>query len=382
MSLYGMMKTGVSGMNGQANRLSTVADNIANSSTNGYKRASTEFSSLVLPSTAGAYNSGGVTTTVRHSISTQGVLQYTTSVTDLAIDGDGFFKVQNADGQNFLTRAGSFVPDEAGRLVNAAGFYLIGKNIQTGAEEPISIEAENRLPTPSSEGSFAANLPADADVGHTHTTSLSYVDQTGNTQVMEIVFEKVSENVATGEADWDITVNGNAFGTASFNASAGTLTDTVSGTANLPMGQTIALDFSLSQTGNEYQLDQAETNGTLGSEIDTIQIDTDGTVYAQYEDGSFVALYEIQFGKVASPDQLEVLSGNVFAQSPDSGPIFYGNAAEIGVGKVVSGALENSNVDIAEELTEMIQSQRSYTANSKVFQTGSELMEVLVNLKR
>ena len=125
MSLYGMMRTGVSGMNSQANRLSTVADNIANSSTTGYKRASTEFSSLVLPSTAGSYNSGGVTTTVVNAISKQGALQYTTSVTDLAIDGDGFFVVEDPSGTSFLTRAGAFVPDKDGYLVNTAGYRLI-----------------------------------------------------------------------------------------------------------------------------------------------------------------------------------------------------------------------------------------------------------------
>ena len=104
MSLYGMMRTGVSGMASQANRLSTVADNIANSSTTGYKRARTEFSSLVLPSTQGSYNSGAVTTTVINSISQQGRLQYTTSVSDLAVDGNGFFIVQDAGGNSFLTR--------------------------------------------------------------------------------------------------------------------------------------------------------------------------------------------------------------------------------------------------------------------------------------
>jgi flagellar hook protein FlgE len=103
MSLYGMMRTGVSGMNAQANRLSTVADNIANSGTTGYKRAFTEFSSLVLPNTPGTYNSGGVTTTVLSSISAQGVLQYTSSVSDLAVNGSGFFVVQDASGTPFLT---------------------------------------------------------------------------------------------------------------------------------------------------------------------------------------------------------------------------------------------------------------------------------------
>ena len=126
MSLYGMMRTGVSGMNAQANRLSTVADNIANAGTTGYKRSSTEFSSLIIPNVTGNYTSGGVTTSVRYATSQQGDLKYTTSTTDLAINGDGFFVVQDPSGKPFLTRAGSFVPDGDGRLVNAAGFYLMG----------------------------------------------------------------------------------------------------------------------------------------------------------------------------------------------------------------------------------------------------------------
>ena len=126
MSLYGTMRTGVSGMNAQANRLSTVADNIANANTTGYKKASTQFSSLILPSTGGAYNSGGVTTDVRYSISAQGTFTYTTSSTDLAINGQGFFIVQGADGQEYLTRAGAFTPLDAGSLQNSAGFTLMG----------------------------------------------------------------------------------------------------------------------------------------------------------------------------------------------------------------------------------------------------------------
>ncbi len=94
MSLYGMMRTGVSGMNAQANRLSAVADNIANASTVGYKRAETQFSSLVLPSTGGQYNSGSVLTDVRYGISDQGGIRSTSSTTDLAIDGNGYFVVQ------------------------------------------------------------------------------------------------------------------------------------------------------------------------------------------------------------------------------------------------------------------------------------------------
>jgi flagellar hook protein FlgE len=120
MSLYGMMRTGGSGMNAQANRLGTVAENIANANTTGYKRASTEFSSLILPTSNGSYNSGGVETKVRYSISEQGPTSYTTSGTDLAINGGGFFIVSGANDSNVLTRAGAFTQNGDGDLVNSA----------------------------------------------------------------------------------------------------------------------------------------------------------------------------------------------------------------------------------------------------------------------
>src|SRR5882757_3471839 len=170
MSLYGMMRTGVSGMNAQANRLSTVADNIANSDTTGYKRSSAEFSTLVMPSTGGAYNSGGVTTTIRSAISAQGVLQYTTSVSDLAVNGEGFFVVQDPSGTPFLTRAGAFVPDAEGRLVNAAGYQLMAYSYANGDPAatangfeglvPVQISDQEMTATPSTEGNFIGFLMA------------------------------------------------------------------------------------------------------------------------------------------------------------------------------------------------------------------------------
>src|SRR5262245_24485312 len=122
MSLYGVMRTGVSGMAAQSNKLSTVSDNIANVNTTGYKRASTEFSSLILKSGSGNYDSGAVETTIRYAITDAGTYQFTTSATDLAVQGNGFFVVSDASGNNFLTRAGSFVPDPDGNLYNTAGF--------------------------------------------------------------------------------------------------------------------------------------------------------------------------------------------------------------------------------------------------------------------
>src|SRR5690606_41001712 len=108
MSLYGMMRTGASGMAAQSSRLGTVADNIANMSTTGYKRASTEFSTMVLDAGAGSYTSGSVESHTRYAISSQGPLAYTTSGSDLAIRGGGFFLVSGEGGQIYMTRAGSF----------------------------------------------------------------------------------------------------------------------------------------------------------------------------------------------------------------------------------------------------------------------------------
>ena len=126
MSLYGMMRTGTSGMAAQANRLSAVSDNIANSDTDGYKAATAEFSSLVVPGSPGQYNSGGIDTTIRHSVNQPGSIRYTTSSTDLALQGNGFFIVTDSSAVPYLTRAGSFVPDAQGNLVNTAGYYLMG----------------------------------------------------------------------------------------------------------------------------------------------------------------------------------------------------------------------------------------------------------------
>lgn len=391
MSLFSMMRTGVSGMNGQANRLSTVADNIANSSTNGYKRASAEFSSLIIPNSPGTYNSGGITTSIRYAVATQGNLQYTTSGSDLAIKGDGFFIVQDASGSPFLTRAGSFVPDGEGRLINAAGFYLTGYSLENGAPtpsansfaglEPVVISDDELVATPSTEGVFSANLPRDAATGDIIERSLTVYDSLGAEIVLDVTFEKTADNV------WQATVSGSGRTgalTLNFDPSTGKITGAADMTITAPAPDpNLVLDFSgMSQLATDYTLLEAEVNGNAPSAIESISFAEDGTLYALYENGSTRALYRIPLATVPSPDMLNVLPGNVFTQSNDSGDLLIGFPNEGTLGSMVAGALEESNVDIAQELTSMIEAQRSYTANSKVFQTGSDLLDVLVNLKR
>lgn len=414
MSLYGMMRTGVSGMNAQANRLSAVADNIANSDTTGYKRSSVEFSTLLLATPGGNYNSGGVNTTVRTAVSSQGALQYTTSISDLAINGNGFFVVQvpsadgatSVDNTRYLTRAGSFVLDAGGRMINSAGYQLMGYEPgDTNTLVPITISSAAREPQASTAGFIEGNLPSNAEVvtgnlpssntypvEYTTKSSMLIYTADGSPQMLDIYFSKA------GGGGWQVTVfdqsqadsgttfpyAGGALGSVNLTFDAAgkqTSAGTMSFTA--PGGATFDLDLSqFSQYGSGFSVSDIGANGNTNSTISKIQISKDGTLYAQYTDGSAKALYRIPLADVASPDLLTALAGNVYVDNPDSGGINIKLANEEGRGSIVSGALENSNVDIAEELTNMIAAQRSYTANSKVFQTGSDLMDVLVNLKR
>lgn len=145
----------------------------------------------------------------------------------------------------------------------------------------------------------------------------------------------------------------------------------------------LTLDIAGStQLASDFKVTNGKIDGNAASNVVGHEISDDGIVYLKYSNGKLEPKYRIAMADVQSPDQLKPLAGNVYTQSNDSGVIVMGYAGNGSYGTILSGALEDSNVDIAEELTSMIESQRNYTANSKVFQTGSELLEVLVNLKR
>jgi flagellar hook protein FlgE len=423
MSLYGTMRTGVSGMNAQANRLSTVADNIANANTTGYKKASTQFSSLILPSTGGAYNSGGVNTSMRYSISAQGTFTYTTSATDLAINGKGFFIVQGSDGVEYMTRAGAFTPMNDGTLRNSSGFTLMGYPYSSTEDPTIVINgfagleqinlASGELNVKASESGYLhTNLPSNEDVGYTKSTSLVAYDSLGNTRKLDFTYTKVSTatnewSVAVTYTDpdtgdiYDMSVAPPVTVASAAAATQTTLTFDTDGkldpsspnelTVNtLGISGGVLKEMKISIGGDGGGSTQLASDFAAKGDIDGIgpsgvagyEISNDGIVYLKYENGDLAPKYRIAMANVQSPDNLKPLPGNVYAQSSDSGVVVMGYAGNGGYGTIISGALEDSNVDIAEELTSMIESQRNYTANSKVFQTGSELMEVLVNLKR
>lgn len=420
MGLYSTMRTGASGMAAQSNRLGAVSDNIANASTTGYKRASMEFSSLVLDSGGSEYVSGSVESHTRYAISEQGAFNFTTSATDLAVKGQGFFVVSADNGQTFLTRAGSFVPNATGDLVNAAGYKLMGYSLANGAPsvvangtaglEVVNIGSVALQATPSTAAAFKVNLPYNstpvvaanvpsanaAAAQYTGKTSLTAYDNLGN----KITLDVYSTNLGGG--NWEVSVfnqasaaagggfpyTGGALATQTltFDNTTGKLTGASPTSVNVPIpnGATLVVDMTGStQLGADYTLlDATVVNGNAPSPVDRIEIAEDGTLYTVFESGTRIATYKIPLAGVASPDNLQPLAGNVFVPTADSGEMQLGFPGDSGFGKMISGALEQSTVDLASELTTMIEAERNYTANSKVFQTGAELMEVLVNLKR
>lgn len=400
MSLYGTMRTGVSGMNAQANRLGTVAENIANSSTVGYKKASVQFSSMILPTTSGAYNSGGVETDVRYSISDQGTFSYTTSSTDLAIKGDGFFIVQGGDGVKYMTRAGSFVMQADGTLKNSAGYTLMGYEYSSTADptivvngfnglEPIDLSSAAISATASTSGWLNVNLPSNAAVGDVEKTSLVSFDSQGNSRELEFAYTKTASNQWSVTATYAgppsttvvpaTTLTFDSDGQIVSPTSLTTTAFTVSG-ADM---EAIDIDISSSsQLAAKFSVQEGDINGNGAAEVVGYEIDEYGVVSVAYSNNELVPRFRVALASVQSPDNLNPVAGNLYTQSNSSGVVVMGYAGTSGFGSIISGALEDSNVDVAEELTAMIESQRNYTANSKVFQTGSELMEVLVNLKR
>jgi flagellar hook protein FlgE len=419
MSLYGALRTGVSGMNAQSTKLATIADNIANTGTIGYKAATTQFSALVLDSNANAYNSGAVATNIRHAISAQGSLVYTTSNTDLGIQGSGFLIVADRNGQPFLTRAGAFTTDAAsGNLVNSGGFTLLGYPLDngnpdavlngTGNLSPINITDKNLQATPSSSGVFTVNLPAAEPVNagdtpddnlatsaYTVKSSIVAYDNLGTPITLDVYMTKVDDDPSS----WEVSVFNQAdagpsggfpyandaitTATLEFDDHGQLTTDPPSIDINVPGGETLTLDVSgTTQLATAFTPMNVAINGNAPSSISGVDIAADGFVYATYENGSRIAIYRIPMATVASPDNLKPIPGDAYAITNTSGDFQIGFPTEGGRGALVSGALEQSNVDMASELTDMIVAQRDYTANSKVVQTSSDLLDVLMNLKR
>jgi flagellar hook protein FlgE len=236
--------------------------------------------------------------------------------------------------------------------------------------------------------------PASLPPGPTSYSSKSSIvayDNIGNAKTLDVYMAKTG--TAAGVDTWQIQVYDSAagtplaggLGTFTFDTTAagkGAITGASSLSVNVPGGSPLTINMSaLTQVASSFDF-KANVNGSVPSGIDKVDVDTSGHVTAVLKNGQTTTLFTIMLADVESPDNLTPEAGNVYSTNLNSGNAHAANAGSGGLGTIQSGALEDSNVDLADELTSMIEAQRGFTANSKSFQTGADLLDVVVNLKR
>jgi len=369
-----------------------------------------------MPSTRNAYQSGGVTTTVRHDISMQGAGRGTGKPGDIMLEGNGFFRVQDESGTEYLTRAGSFQRNGEGYLQNAAGFYLLD---ETGKRVVIKGGAGELLPGKTTDKAIiTANLQADMPV-NTSKAEIPQEDKTidpksydlkkfvtvydsqGTAVQLDVYFKKVDQN------KWEMTTCAPGADGKPTQISKSTLTFKEDGQSlaslvtDVPAGTTVEnntfdiqvpnvnggtfkfnLDVNgLTQLGANFTFDSSQTGYAPGT-YKNFSFNDKGEIQVSYSNSQVRTIGVVGLSTVTAPDSLIPITGTVFQAVPEAGGQTFGHPGEGTFGVLRSGMLEESNADIGDELTDMIEAQRNYTANSKVFQTGSEVMDVIVNLKR
>ena len=433
MSLYSALYAGVSGLGAQSSAMATVADNITNINTVGYKGISTEFRTLVTDGRLrSSYSAGGVAAAPQAMISKQGLLQASANQTDLGIDGAGFFVVRTADDTSSdvaFTRAGSFKPDLQGFLRNTSGFYLqgwrldpSGNFVNTGnlsALEPVRLSELTGSAAATTKIQMRANLKSDQapftgayaagdmaagtvtphfqrsfDIydsqGSAHRVTLSYLKTGPNTWQSEIFAEPATDVTAAGGLLASGTVAFNGDGslnrTASSPALFGSLTPGWTNGASaqpitLALGSDGTLD-GLTQFGGDSSLISSSVDGGLLGNIASIEVSKEGVVSAIFDDGTARAVFQLPVATFQNPDGLTRLSGNAFAVSSASGSVAINRPGALGAGTIASSTLEASNVDLAQEFTNMIRFQRAYSASSKIITTVDDMLQELSNLKR
>ncbi len=437
MSIYTALRAGVSGLSANSSAMAIISDNIANVNTVGYKRGSVDFSALVNAQNSNTtYNAGGVLPTTRNNISLQGSLEQSRSTTDFAISGDGFFIVSQNSGQLtdggsvLFTRAGSFIVDAQGYMVNAQGFYLqawpvngdgsvVSSPTSLSAIEPVNIAGVGGLAEPTGNVSINANLNSGQanydpltqgayDVGDMATgaitphfeSSLEVFDSLGAPRTIAFGFLKTDANT------WQVEVYARPATNAPTNAGGlladGEITFNTDGTVNTvtgSIGSTFTIDWATStgaadqdldidlisgmtQFANNFGVTSVTADGVPPGDLVGLSLEGDGMLTAQFSNGRSRALYQVPLATFLNPNGLQADAGGSFRTTLKSG-LYNINAANAGgAGRIQSGALEASNVDLAAEFTNLITTQRAYSASSRIITTADEMLEELLRIKR
>lgn len=433
MTISSSLNAGVAGLQSNATRLASISDNIANSSTYGYKRVQTDFHSLVISSNGGTYSAGGVRATTSRLIDQSGSLVSTSNATDLAVRGRGMMPVAqasevgigNGSPQMHLTTTGSFRTDAEGYLRSESGLVLLGwparpdgtiptfpRDTSDGLE-PVQINVNQFSGEPTTTMSLGVNLPAtDTDsgsLGEVQFLSVEYFDNLGTSENINISFTPTVP--ASGSSnEWtlqfsDSALNGAVIGEyiLTFDdsrASGGTLASVtdVSGGAYDPLtGNLIVnaeggpLEINIGTPGDNDGITQLSDSfapvsiskdGSPVGNMTNVEVDANGFVTAFFDTGINRTIYQIPLVDLPNPNGMVALDQQTYLPSPESGSFFLWDAGDGPTGDIVSYAREESSVDVAGELTAMIQTQRAYSSNAKVIQTVDEMLQETTNIKR
>jgi len=419
MALMKSLNSGISGLRAFQTKMDVIGNNIANVETVGFKSSNVSFADMLnqrLGSSGGASSAPQLTNSVGLGVKVasinrdfnQGSIQTTGRSTDIAIEGDGFFKV-NEGSQSFLTRSGNFsfnkdgyLVDQAGRKVQGYNADDAGKVLAAGSTQDIKVDFESvSKPRATQNINVVGNLNAGSS--DPKTISSTVYDELGKAHTLTVKLEKTqNDNEWSYKAEFldGESISSGDTGTLNFNTK-GELTD---GNGNVVDSQVLALTFDPGNGASTFtfnlnfgnpdsgaKMSQFDGNSTAkvisqdgygqGQLID-FNIDSDGFVSGIYDNGQILNLAQLALAKVQNNDGLETLGNGLFRKTTASGIVNVMTADQMSGTSLDSGALEGSNVDLAKEFTDMITSQRSYQSNARVIRTADELLQEAVNLKR
>ncbi|MBI1822634.1 MAG: flagellar hook protein FlgE [Nitrospirae bacterium] len=432
MAILSTLSSGVSGLNAYGEGLSVVGNNIANMNTAGFKDGSASFADIVSSNLAGGTSSSQVGRGVFVDAVTtnfgQGSFETTSNGLNLAVDGSGMFLVADAAGAVNYTRNGTFQLDKNGMMVNPEGLFVQGyqanaAGVLSGQLGSLNLGATAFPPLATANLTLAANLNssnavtgpfvlANASQTSNFSTGMSIFDSLGNSHQINFYFTKTAANTWAwnGVVNAADSVNGidevQARGTLSFNSngaltaqSATTyLSNAVAATGfNFSGGatanQAVTFNFGtplpggtglngITQFAGTSAILNLTQDGYATGSLESVSIGKDGTISGLFTNGKNRTLGQVALARFNSPEGLSHLGNNLFGATADSGAPIVGTPAASGLGTILAGSLELSNVDLAEQFTKMIEFQRGFDANSKVITTTDDMLQTLVNIKR
>jgi len=447
MSLFGALFSGVTGLSAQSQSMGMISDNISNVSTTAYKGASADFSSLVTTTAnVSTFSPGGVQSNTNFEISRQGLIEPSTSPTDVAIVGDGFFVVSDVNddtGDQLYTRAGSFKTDSLGNLRNSAGFYLQGWPLDNNEEiidlnqiSSVNIRLVNGTATATTAVELGANLDATQDpytgvyvrgemaefeatdgasgvqahfsrniqvfdsIGRAHNVTAAFLKDAATSTWQVEVYADPAEVEAGTHLNGLLASGSVVFGGNGAPASFNIIPETPSAVAGADVGidwldsdgssdSLIEFDFGaageangLSQFAANFNVVFVNQNGADVGQLNGVSINDEGFVVASFSNGEQKKLYKLPVANFANPLALNPRSGNVYSETVGSGTFNLREAGVGGAGEISPSSLEAANVDIADEFTKMIVTQRAYSANAQIITTTDEMLDELIRISR